>query len=531
MYYNATAQAKLLAGVNKVADMVAMTMGPGGKTVLINRGHEDHFTKDGVTVAKHFVLEDKAEQSGVDMVIEAAQKVVREVGDGTTTTTVMSRAMLIEAFQRTQFHKLNPHLVVKHLKSFASVAKKSIESQSLLSAGKMDDADEVYLNVGTISSNGDVDMAKLCLEVVKEVGPEPTSVTFKENEFAERDTVAYSKGMIIHSRVDSAILGPFTYSQIRPLNDGGKVAVIICDKLNEEISFTDNWRDLLTDLTDKGMGVLVVGSEFAKNMKTRISNSRERFQMGYVSPNLYGGKFRQMARDISILTKAADFTFPDGEVVKIGFTESVTIYKDRMVLNSPLNLDSQEHRDLIKEVDQMINEEHNPMALGLLKERRARLGNGTATIMVSGESEIDVIERKDRFDDCFRAICTAIKTGVVRGGGASFLDATYKVLEERVDPLNSERKAAQDILVAALIAPRNQIMMNSLGYIPRVDGDRFYKDKSLTIDAYSGDLIDAVENGILDPLGVQLSALNAAVNVASIFITTGGIYFGRYETY
>lgn len=525
MYYGNSAQAKLLAGVNKVADMVATTMGPGGRTVFYTRGRNPQSTKDGVTVAKYFVLDDKFEQNGVELIIEAARKTVRLVGDGTTTTTVMARAMMLESFQRTQLKKPNPHLIISNLKEFATLAEQSIKSQS------MEATDELLLKAGTVSANGDESIAKLCLEVIKEVGADPANVTFKDDEYAENDSYITTKGMVLQSRVDPAILGPFTQSTLTKIGDLGKVAVIIVDKLDTEISFTENWKLLFNNLSKSGHGVLVVGKEFAKNMKTKIVNDRERYQTAFVVPNLHGGKWLQMSRDLSIMTKAEPMQIEEDLIVKIGFCDSVHIMPDMMTLVNPAGENSKEHEDLIAEVQDMLSKETHSGKKQLLKERLARLTKGLAIIKVTGESEIDMIERKDRFDDCFRAICTAFDTGVVRGGGASFLDAAHTIIGQNVDPLYQERKSAQDIIVAALISPYNQITNNSLGYNPRIDSKQLVKDKTITVDAFSGNFIDAVEAGVIDPTGVQLQALKSAVNAACIFISTGGMYQGTNEIY
>lgn len=525
MYYGNSAQAKLLAGVNKVADMVATTMGPGGKTVFYTRGRNPQSTKDGVTVAKYFVLEDKFEQNGVELIIEAARKTVRLVGDGTTTTTVMARAMMLESFQRMQLKKPNPHLIISNLKEFAALAEASIKSQT------MPADDDALLKAGTISANGDVEIAKLCLDVIKQVGADPANITLKDDEYADKDTFTLTKGMVLKARVDPAVLGPFTYSTISNVKDGGRVAVIIVDMLDTEISYTNHWHALFKQLSDQGHGVLVVGKEFAKNMKTFLIQDRERFQTGFIVPNLHGGKWLQLARDLQIMTKAQEIKLNDELTIKVGFCDSIQILPDMMTLINPAGENSPEHLNLITEVQEMVSQESNSGRRQLLKERLARLTKGMAIIKVTGESEIDLLERKDRFDDCLRAICTASETGVVRGGGSSFLDAAYSLLEESVDPLYQERKAAQDILISALVAPYNQITVNSLGYNPRIDGRKLTKHKELTIDAYTGEFINAIEKGIIDPAGVQQQALKSAVNAACIFIATGGMYAGTNELF
>lgn len=531
MYLGTDAKTVLLMGINKVADFVATTMGPGGKYITITRGHQNHITKDGVTVAKHFVVPDKAEQVGVDFIINAAKKALYEAGDGTTTTTVMARAMMLDAHQRLALKRLNTQRISKEMLAFSEKAIKAIEAQAIKAIVGTDEGDALLLQVGVIASNGDDQMADMCLKAIKKVGADHTNITFQEAEYDDADSIVFKRGMVIPSRVGGEMLGPYNRRTIKRLSDTGKVAVIVAKTLDNEISLTREFKNMLQAINKHGHGVLLVCKEPADNLKSVFINDSERMQCAYISPTLHGSKYIQMAEDIMILTGATllnpdrqeDDPLPD---LYMGYCESVDITRDGMTLINTDREGSPEHELLVENVKEMIATETHRNNRAMLKERLARLSTGVASIRVTGDGSNDLVERKDRYDDCVRAICTAINTGVVRGGGAAYLSAAYQLLSEEVDPLDQERKIARDLIEAALITPFNTITMNTLNYIPRINGKRLVKETDLTVDVWTGEFISAYEHGILDPLGVQCAAIRAAVKATSVFLNTGGMYAG-----
>lgn len=534
MFLDQDARSVLLMGINKVSDFVSRTMGPGGKTINIKRGGNNHITKDGVTVAKHFVVQDPAEQVGVDLIIEAAKKTLVEAGDGTTTTTVMARTMMLDGHQRLSLKRLNTNRIIKEMINFSEIAIEAITKQSIVASLDTEAGAKLLFQVGTISANGDIAMAKMCIEAIKAVGAEPTNITFTEAEFDEVDSMKLNTGMFIPSRVGGEILGPFTRRTLKRLGDIGRVAVLIIPSLDQEVSLTRELHDLMKVVSKQGHGCLVVCKQPATNLKTQIINDTDRHQVAYISPSLHGNKYIQLCEDLITLTGASlingdrDETNPLPNIY-LGYTETVEITKDNMSLVNPDRDGSEEHQKLIVAVEKMIKEDTNKVARQMLKERLARLSTGVATIRVTGDSGHDMIERIDRYDDCVRAICTSIKSGVVRGGGAAYLSAAYQLMEQEVDPLDQERKIARDLIEAALVTPYNVITMNAMNYIPKINGRQLVKETNLTIDVWTGEFIDAIENGILDPLGVQTAAIRSAVKVTSVFLNTGGMYQGRNE--
>lgn len=534
MFLDNDARTVLLMGINKVADFVGRTMGPGGKTINIKRGGNNHITKDGVTVAKHFVVQDPAEQVGVDLIIDAAKKTLVEAGDGTTTTTVMARTMMLDGHQRLSLKRLNTNRIIKEMITFSEIAIEAISKQSFKVSLNTEEGIKLLLQVGTISANGDGAMAAMCLEAIKAVGPEPSNISFVEAEFDEMDSIKLNTGMFVPSRVGGEILGPFTRRTLKRVNDAGRVAVIIAPTLDQEVSLTRELDDLLRIIRKHGHGCLIVCKQPASNLKTVIVNETDRNQLAYISPSLHGNKYVQLCEDLITLT-GASLVNEDREATNplpnlyLGYTESVEITKDNMSLVNPDRDGSDEHQDLIIAVETMIKEETNKHNRQMLKERLARLSTGVATIRVTGDGGHDMIERIDRYDDCVRAICTSIKSGVVRGGGAAYLSAAYQLMDQIVDPLDQERKIARDLIEAALVSPFNTITMNALNYIPKINGRKLVDETNLTVDVWSGDFIDAFENGILDPLGVQIAAIRSAVKVTSVFLNTGGMYQGRNE--
>lgn len=532
MFIGNDARTTMLMGINKVADFVAATMGPGGKAINIKLANNNHITKDGVTVAKHFVVADPAEQVGVDFIYEAANKTVTEAGDGTTTTTVMAREMMLQGHQRLALKKLNTNRVAKRMVHYSNIAIEHIKAQSRSVSLDTEEGQKLLLDVGTISANGDTQMAKMCLEAIKLVGPEPNSITYTRADFDEKDTFVFKSGMHIPSRVGGELLGPFNRRSIRGINDDGMVAVLIVPSTEMEVSLTNIFRGFMDQLSKKGHGILVVCKEPASNLKGYLVADSERFQTAFVSPNLHGNRYVQLCEDLTVLTGAVaidDAQTRNDETPRIllGYCKSVDISPDGLTVIDPVRKGSPEHETLITKVQAMIPQETNAHAREQLKDRLARITNGVVAVRVTPTADSNVYERIDRYDDCVRAMITSLKTGVVRGGGVAYLSAAYQLLNEQVDPLDQEDKIARDLIEAALVTPFNTITMNAMNYIPKIDGKRLVNETTLTIDVWSGDFINAEENGILDPLGVQVTSIHSAVQATAVFLNTGGMYAGR----
>ena len=257
--------------------------------------------------------------------------------------------------------------------------------------------------------------------------------------------------MILKSRVGGEILGPFSRRRIKGLSDEGKIAVIITKALDREVSLTRDLSDLFASLAKKGHGVLMICKEPATNLKGVIANDGERKQMAFISPSLHGSKFVQLADDVIRLTGATSLNEKRADndplpELFLGYCDSVEINRDGMTLIKPDREGSPEHLELIESVKGMIKEETHAVNRVMLKERLARLSSGVAVIRVTGQGGDDILERKDRYDDCVRAICTAVNTGVVRGGGAAYLSAAYQIAGIAIDPLDQERKIARDLI-------------------------------------------------------------------------------------
>lgn len=533
MFIGNDSRTVLLMGINKVADFVSATMGPGGKAINIRRGNNNHITKDGVTVAKYFQVEDPAEQVGVDFIVEAAQKTVTAAGDGTTTTTVMARNMMLDAHHRLAWKRLNTQRITKELVNFSEKAIKFIEAQSIKVAIG-DDTEELLIQVGSISANGDRKMAEMALEAIKAVGPEPNSINYTAAEFDEEDTLILKTGMHLPNRTPPEMLGGFSRRTITNLSDGGKVAVLIVPSTTTELTLPKALDGIFKTIQQQGHGLVLVCKEPSVNLKTYLVNRSERFQTVYVTPNLHGTKYQQLCEDLIILTGAKKIYEPEEledplPPVYMGFCNSADVGRDGTTLVDPQKKGSEEHKQLIDIVERMIKEETNSQNRDQLKDRLARITNGVANIRVTHGADSNMYERLDRYDDCVRAMITAIKTGIVRGGGAAYLSAAYQLLSETVDPLDQEKKLAKELIETALITPFNVITTNALNYIPKINGRQLVNETDLTIDVWTGDFISAAGNGIYDPLGVQLAAIRSAVNATSIFLNTGGMYKGTND--
>lgn len=531
MLLNPHAQTELLKGVNELADMVASTMGPGGSTVFINRMGHPHLTKDGVTVAKHCEASSPIAELGMSFLQGAAQASVDKAGDGTTTTTILARDMIVTSLNYTQNKSVNKHQIARHMINYAKEAVSMVKAMSR----PVTLEDDLMKSIAMISTNGDEEMSETVIKVLQQVGPKPEAVSLILDDNIEKDVINFHKGFQIKGRIDAGIIQSYRRRQLAPTRETGVCAIYTCDLVDQEIALTSEVYRLIEQDVQKGNAILIIGKEFTKDFKSGITNLSKRHPVGYVTPNLHGAKFVGFLNDIHDLGEGVDVDQINNESgIQTGTwvraeAGSTTVFKDRMIINNFVKENTEVHEKIIEGVKELIESSTNAHDRAMLKERLAILTSGMAEIRITGLDEQDRIEREDRFDDCIRACCTAVADGVVVGGGVNFARISRKFNEEIIGPDDAAKRIARDVMVSALIAPINVISKNAVGFERPIPYDKLTID-NLTVNAITGAVVDGFEEGILDPTGVQTAAINAATRAAGIFLTTGGVIYGKAET-
>lgn len=509
-------RAALLRGVETLADAVSATLGPKGRNVLIEQPFgAPKITKDGVTVAKAIVLENKFENMGAKLLQEVASKTNEAAGDGTTSATVLGRAIFTESVKNVAAG-CNPmdlrrgsQVAVQKVIDFLSKNKKEITTS------------EEIAQVATISANGDSHVGKLLASAMEKVGKEGV-ITIREGRTLE-DELEVTEGM----RFDRGFISPYFITDAK----SGKVEfekplLMLSEKKISSI------QDVLPalELSNKSRRPLLIIAEDidGEALAACILNKlRGQVQVCAVKAPGFGDNRKNTLGDIAVLTGSTIFTEeldlkPEQCTIEhLGTCDSITITKeDTVVLNGNGSKASIQER--IEQIKNSIDvTTTNSYEKEKLQERLAKLSGGVAVIRVGGASEVEVGEKKDRYDDALNATRAAVEQGILPGGGTALVKAS-RILDE-VEVENFDQKLGVDIIRKAITRPAKQIIENAGEEGSVIVGkivDEFGEDFSKGYDAAKGQYTDMLAAGIIDPFKVVKSGLVDASGVASLLATT-----------
>lgn len=504
----------LVAGIDKLANAVKVTMGPKGRNVLLDRGFgSPTITKDGVSVAKEIELEDKNENIGAELVKEVASKTNDDVGDGTTTATVLAQAIVHEGM-RNVAAGTNPVALNRGLHKAAEAIVKHLQE----SVAKPVEDDEIA-NVAAISAN-DKEIGEKIANAMKEVGQDGVITVEESNSFGmEIETV---KGM----RFDKGYISPYMVTNPDRMEaEYAEPYILITDK---KVSSVEEILPILEAVAQTGKKELVVIAEDVDGqaLATLVVNKlRGTFNVLAVKAPGFGDRRKQMLEDIATLTggkviseevglKLESTTIDDlGQARKVVSTkEHTTVVEGKGDVAAVANRVAQ-IRKLIDQSDSEFDKEK-------LQERLAKLAGGVAVIRVGAATETEMKEVKHRIEDAIGATKAAVEEGVVPGGGVALLRGAFAL-----DGLNlpDEEMIAVGILKRALEAPIRQIA-NNAGFEGAVVVDEVKKHSgNFGFNAATGEYEDLVVAGIIDPAKVTRSALENAVSIAGMVLTTEAI--------
>ncbi|MBR2164687.1 MAG: chaperonin GroEL [Campylobacter sp.] len=505
------ARNRLYNGVKKLSDAVKVTMGPRGRNVLLQKSFgAPTITKDGVSVAKEIELADTIENMGAGLVREVASKTNDEAGDGTTTATVLAHAIFKEGL-RNITAGANPIEVKRGMDKFAAAVIEELKNV----AKKVEDKKEIA-QVATISANSDTSVGDLIAEAMEKVGKD--GVITVEEAKSINDELNVVEGM----QFDRGYLSPYFITNPEKMQvELSSPFILLFDK---KISNLKDLLPVLEQIQKTGKPLLIIAEDIeGEALATLVVNKlRGVLNISAVKAPGFGDRRKAMLEDIAILTggdvisEELGRTLESATLSDLGQADRVVIDKDNTtIVNGAGAKDNIAAR--ITQIKAQIIETTSDYDREKLQERLAKLSGGVAVIKVGAATETEMKEKKDRVDDALNATKAAVEEGIVIGGGAAIIKAGNKVELN----LSGDELIGAQIVKRALFAPLRQIAENA-GFDAGVVANAVStaKEANYGFNAASGEYVDMFEAGIIDPVKVERVALQNAVSVASLLLTT-----------
>ncbi|TDT99470.1 MULTISPECIES: chaperonin GroEL [Azorhizobium] len=507
------AREKMLRGVDILANAVKVTLGPKGRNVVIEKSFgAPRITKDGVSVAKEIELEDRFENLGAQLVREVASKTNDLAGDGTTTATVLAQAIVKEG-SKAVAAGMNP----MDLKRGIDLAVDAIVKDLAAKAKKVTSNAEIA-QVGTISANGDADVGKFLAEAMQKVGNEGV-ITVEEAKTAETE-LEVVEGM----QFDRGYLSPYFVTNAEKMRVEFEDPYILIHE--KKLSNLQELLPVLEAVVQSGKPLVIVAEDVeGEALATLVVNKlRGGLKVAAVKAPGFGDRRKAMLQDIAILTGGQAISEDLGiklenvNLSMLGRAKKVVIEKENTTIVDG-NGEKADIEARVAQIKAQIEETTSDYDREKLQERLAKLAGGVAVIRVGGATEVEVKEKKDRVDDALHATRAAVEEGIVPGGGVALLRA-IKVLEGlKVE--NTDQKTGIDIVRRAIQAPARQIVANA-GDDGSVVVGKILENETYTFgyNAQTGEYVDMVASGIIDPAKVVRTALQDAASISALIITT-----------
>ena len=511
--YNADARNAIVAGIDKLADTVKITLGPKGRNVVLDKEFGAPLvTNDGVTIAKDIELEDAFENMGAQLVREVATKTNDAAGDGTTTATVLAQAIIHEGLKNIAAGA-NPMVLRKGIAKAVDAAVDTIKANSKKVSGSEDIA-----RVATISS-ADEKVGKLIAEAMEKVTTDGV-ITIEEGKTAE----TYSE-VVEGMQFDRGYLSPYM------ITDREKMKVVYDDALvfltDRTISNIQEILPLLEQIVQQGKKLLIIAEDIEGEALTTIilNNLRGTFKCAAVKAPGFGDRRKEMLQDIAILTgaqvisKDLDMELKDATLAMLGHVSQAVIDKENTILVGGAGK-KEDIEDRIQEIKNQIAVSTSDFDKEKMHERIGKLSGGVAVIHVGAATEVEMKEKKLRIEDALSATKAAVEEGIVAGGGTALINA-IPAIEKLVPTLKGDEKTGAEIILRALEAPLRQIAANA-GLEGSVIIDKIRRSRKVGygFDAYTETYCDMLSSGIVDPTKVTRSALQNAASIASMVLTT-----------
>ena len=505
-------RAKMVEGVNILADAVKVTLGPKGRNVVIERSYGGPaVTKDGVTVAKEIELRDRLQNMGAQMVKEVASKTADNAGDGTTTATVLAQAIVKEGMKYVTAG-LNPMDLKRGIDKATAAAV-----DALTAISKPCETDEEIAQVGGISANGDAAIGKMIADAMARVGKE--GVITVEDGNSLHDELEVVEGM----QFDRGYLSPyFITNQEKQVVELDQPFILLFDKK------ITNIRDLipvLEGVAKAGKPLLIVAEDVeGEALATLIvNNMRGSVKSCAIKAPGFGDRRKAMLEDLAILTggqviaEELGITLDKLTVDHLGMAGRVEISKDNTIIIDGAG-DKAAIAARVTAIRSQIDEASNPYDKEKLQERLAKLAGGVAVLRVGGATEVEMKEKKDRIDDALHATKAAVQDGIVPGGGVALIRAQQAIIGLVGD--NADQNAGIAIVLRAMEEPLRCIVSNAGNSADVVLNAVANGTGNFGYNAATEQYVDMLAAGVIDPTKVAKTALVNAASVAGLLLTT-----------
>jgi len=504
---------KLLTGANKLADAVASTLGPRGQNVILyKRGSSPVITKDGVSVARVVELEDDYEQSAVEVLRQAALETEKSSGDGTTTSTVLARAILTAA---------NRHIAAGassiDVKRGMDLAVEAIVDRIKEMSQPVSSEEEIK-HVATVSANGDETIGTLIAEAVDAAGKDG-AITIEESR-----SLQTSLEVVEGFHLDSGYVSPqFVTDDRRGTVNYKDTLVFVTD---ETLDNVDELLPLLEVVARDGRPFVLIAEEIEGQLLAAliINRMRNNMKIAAIKAPRYGEERRQALEDVALVTgatfvsKDSGIRLRDVKLEHLGTARRVEISKYNTTLADG-DTDYDELNKRIEVLKSQIEETDSLPEAERIQQRVTRLSSGVAIIKVGGATEIEVTEKKHRVEDALEAVRSAQEEGIVPGGGAALLKAANNV---ELEPANDDQLRGAQALVESCVAPIVQILKNAGISSDIVVNSLSYDDheKNVGFNVRTEKFEDMIETGVIDPAKTVKCALQNAASAAGTLLTT-----------
>ncbi len=511
--YNEEARRALKAGVDTIVDAVKTTLGPKGRNVALAKAFGSQvITKDGVTVAKEIEDKDPFKNVGVEMIKDAASQVNDLAGDGTTTVTVLAQAVAAAGFRNVAAGS-NPISLKRGLDYGTNLIVKELKR----SAKKITNKDEIS-QVATISTNNEKELGEMIGEVFEKVGGEGVITVEEAKGF--KDEVEYTEGM----EFDNGYVSPYFVTNAETLEAVMEDPYIfVTDKKLSNLQDIQAIAEKVLGAADRPLVIIADDIENQALATLVVNKLRGTLDVVAVKAPGFGDRKKEMLQDIAVLTNAefvseeVGKTLDSVEITHLGSAKKVIVTKEKTIIvegkGTKKEIDSR-----VKEIKAQIEAATSDYDKEKLQERLAKIAGGVAVVKVGAASEVEAKEKKMRIEDAINATRAAIEEGVVAGGGLALHNAK-KVLE-KVKLDDRDEQLGIEILKSILSEPLKQIAENA-GEDGAVIAANC-KDE-IGYNAKTGEYVDMIKEGIIDPVKVTRLALTNAVSVGSMLVTTEAI--------
>ncbi len=514
------ARKKILEGSEILAKAVGTTLGPKGRIVAIERpGKAPHLTKDGVSVAKAISLKDKFQNMGAQMIKEVAMQTVETAGDGTSTSVILANSIYKQGLKLVAAGH-NPVTIKKGIDLATSLICENLDKNSI----PISNIEEIE-NVGTVSSNGDRNIGKMLASAMSKIG---NSGLINVEEAKSFETILeIVEGM----RINRGFVSPFfiTNSE-KAIAELDNAFVLIT---NKKFEYIKELLPLLEQIHKSQKSILIIGDEFEGETLNSLTVNKMRgtIKVCAIKAPEFGQTRHDMLEDIAILTggkivsdltgiKISDIDINNISNPILGAIEKATIGKSSTTLVAKKN----RKKFIDKRIEDIKNQLNDPTLseneIESLKRRLNRLAGGIAIIRVGGSTEVEMREKKDRFDDALCATLAAVESGIVPGGGAALIHASKNI---NINEQDQTILAGFSIVKESCKSPLKQIAINAGKNSEIIIEKILLSDNNIGWNAYTDELSDLVNMGIIDPVKVPKTALINASSIAGLMLTVEAI--------